>query len=82
MLTDGGGSHIYRRVRRGDASMNLLLRCNTKIVRGFPTPLVRAEYGLYELIDPLDRRRGYLIVKCGLDPTDERNRMYFIREKK
>lgn len=81
-LVDGDSRFTYRRVRHGDTSMNLLRQCKKHMVCGFSKPFLRAEYRLYEAIDQLNRRRGYMIVKRGLDSGDERNQMYFILERK
>ncbi len=62
--------------------MNLLRQCKKYRVRGFPSQFLRSEYKLYEAIDQLNRRRGYMLVKYGLDSEDERNQMFFILEKK
>ena len=81
-LADRDSRRAFRRVRYGEASMNLLRQCKKYRVRGFPSQFLRSEYKLYEAIDQLNRRRGYMLVKYGLDSEDERNQMFFILEKK
>lgn len=65
-----------------DMDIAPLRSCKILKVPGDPIEFEHKQYKLFEAIDRLRHRRGYILVENGLDSKNEANRKYYIPIKK
>ena len=82
-VVDKDSRCIFRRVKFGENGLDLLRMCKKNKVRGFPTEFAydRHTYKIFEVLDQLNRRRGYMLVRRDLDPNNEANQLYYIFQR-